>query len=177
MDVKYSVIKSNRKTVAIEINSKCEVIVRVPKNLTEKYIASFVLKNEKWIINNLNKCEQRRKNAEKYKIGESEKSQYISLAKEYLPKKTEYWSEITGLKPSSVKITSAEKRYGSCNGKNGICYSYRLMAYPEELIDYVIVHELAHIKHKNHGKQFYEFIEKFIPDYRNRERLLKHKGE
>lgn len=177
MDIKYSIIKSNRKTLAIEINSKCEVIVRIPFVYDEKNVPSFLLKHEKWIRDNLVKCEQRRKNAEKYNIDESEKSRYISLAKEYLPKRTEYWSVITGLKPTSVKITSAEKRYGSCNGKNGICYSYRVMAYPEEIIDYVIVHELAHIKHKNHGKQFYNLIEKYLPDYKSCEKILKHKGE
>ena len=78
-----------------------------------------------------------------------------------------------GLNPTGIKITSAEKRFGSCNGKNSICYSWRLMQYPAEAIDYVVVHELAHIKHKNHGKEFYRLIENFLPDYKNREKLLK----
>ncbi|MEG1614194.1 MAG: M48 family metallopeptidase, partial [Oscillospiraceae bacterium] len=76
--------------------------------------------------------------------------------------------------PTAVKITSAEKRFGSCSGKNSLCFSYRLMQYPQDAIDYVIVHELAHIKHKNHSKNFYELIEQYMPDYKERNAILKN---
>ena len=78
-----------------------------------------------------------------------------------------------GLEPTGVKITSAKKRFGSCSAKNSICYSWRLMLYSKEAIDYVVVHELAHIAHKNHGPQFYALIEKYLPDYKEREKLLR----
>lgn len=172
----YDVIKTKRKTLALEITTEGKVIVRSPLRCNDKIIEAFVLKHDDWIRRNLEKCEQRRKNAEPFEINEADRDKYICLAKEYLPKRTAYWSNITGLTPSYIKITSAQKRYGSCNGKNGICYSYRVMAYPEKAIDYVIVHELAHIKHKNHGTEFYKLIEKYLPDYREYEKILKHKG-
>ena len=78
-----------------------------------------------------------------------------------------------GLKPSSVKITSAEKRFGSCSSKNGLCFSWRLLAYPTAAVEYVVVHELAHIKHHNHSPAFYALIEKYMPDYKERQKLLK----
>ena len=78
-----------------------------------------------------------------------------------------------GLKPKGVKITSAKKRFGSCSANDSICYSWRLMLYPKEAIDYVVVHELAHIVHKNHGQGFYSLIEKYLPDYKERENLLR----
>ena len=78
-----------------------------------------------------------------------------------------------GVKPTGIKITSAKKQIGSCSGKNSICYSWGLMQYAPEAIDYVVVHELAHIIHKNHGKDFYKLIEKYLPDYKKREKLLK----
>lgn len=173
----YDIIRTKRKTLALEITSEGRVIVRSPVKCSDKIIEAFVLRHDEWIKRNLKKCEERRRNAEIFKINDDDRGKYIRLAKEYLPERTAYWSDITGLKPSYVKITSAEKRYGSCNGKNGICYSYRVMAYPEKAIDYVIVHELAHIKHKNHGAEFYKLIEKYLPDYREREKILKHKGE
>lgn len=77
------------------------------------------------------------------------------------------------LYPTALKITSAKTRFGSCSGKDSICFSYLLMRYPDEAIDYVVVHELAHIKHKNHSKAFYTLIEKYLPDYKEREKLLK----
>ena len=77
------------------------------------------------------------------------------------------------LKPAGIKITSAQKRFGSCSGKNSICYSWRLMLYPPEAIDYVVVHELAHIVHKNHSAKFYALVAKYLPDYKERENLLR----
>ena len=74
---------------------------------------------------------------------------------------------------TGIKITSARKRFGSCNGKNSLCFSCLLMLYPKEAIECVVVHELAHIKHHNHSPSFYGFIDRVMPDYRIRESLLR----
>lgn len=94
-------------------------------------------------------------------------------AKSVLPKLTEKFAEKMNVNYGTVKITSAKKRFGSCSVKNNICYSYILMEYPYEAIEYVVVHELAHTIHHNHSREFYNFIEKFLPDYKEREKLLK----
>ena len=78
-----------------------------------------------------------------------------------------------GLVPAGIKITSARTRFGSCSGKNSICFSWRLMLYPPEAIDYVIVHELAHIRHHDHSPAFYALIEQHLPDWKVRMKLLK----
>ena len=78
-----------------------------------------------------------------------------------------------GVQPAGIAITGARKRFGSCSGKNRICFSWRLMAYPEAAIDYVVVHELAHIRHKNHGPDFYAFVQEILPDWRERRALLR----
>ena len=78
-----------------------------------------------------------------------------------------------GLVPAGIKITSARTRFGSCSGKNSICFSWRLMLYPPEAIDYVIVHELAHIRHHDHSPAFYALIEQYLPDWKVRMKLLK----
>ena len=85
----------------------------------------------------------------------------------------EYYSDIMNLKPTGVKITKAKKRFGSCNDKNSLCFSCFLMSYPMEAVDYVVVHELAHIKHHNHGREFYDLIRSYMPDYKEREKILK----
>jgi predicted metal-dependent hydrolase len=94
-------------------------------------------------------------------------------AKVYFTDKTEYFANIMELKYGRIKITSAQKRYGSCSSEGNICYSYRLMMYPPEVRDYVIVHELAHLKEMNHSKKFYDIIAAVLPDYKRRRRLLK----
>lgn len=74
---------------------------------------------------------------------------------------------------TGIKITSAKTRYGSCSAKNSLCFSLYLMQKPLYAVDYVIVHELAHTVHHNHGKDFYKLIEKYMPDYKDRISVLK----
>lgn len=175
--MEYELIRSKRKTISIEVRNGGEIIVRAPLRSNEKVINAFIEKNSDWLKKAVEKSLRRQELASRYEIKEEDISFYKTKAKEYLPERTWYWSKITGLVPSYVHITSAKKRFGSCNGKNGICFSYRLMAYDEKVIDYVILHELSHIKHKDHSKAFYSFIYQFMPDYKNRENILKHKGE
>ena len=78
-----------------------------------------------------------------------------------------------GVTPTGLKITTARKRYGSCSGKNSLCFSCFLMNCPEEAIDLVVVHELCHIREKNHGPRFYALLEQYLPDYKERKKLLK----
>ena len=127
-------------------------------------------KHEKWIEKHTKLKKER---AEKYNISEENETVLKEKALPYIRARTEFYAKIMGVKPTGIKITSAKKRFGSCSGKDSICYSWRLMLYPPEAIDYVVVHELAHITHKNHGKEFYKLIEKILPDYKKREKLLK----
>ena len=94
-------------------------------------------------------------------------------AKAYLPSRVSFYSKQMGLFPTGVKITSARSRWGSCSGKNSLCFSFRLMLLPDDLMDYVIVHELAHIKEKNHSARFYAVVAEYLPDYKQRISALK----
>ena len=96
-----------------------------------------------------------------------------AAARDHIPKRVEYYAALMGLRPAWVKITGAKKRFGSCGPENGLCFAWRLMRYPEAAIDYVVVHELAHIVHKNHSPAFYKLIERYLPDWRERMALLK----
>ena len=98
----------------------------------------------------------------------------MKSAKNVLPDKVAYYAEIMGLKYGRITITSAKHRFGSCSSKGNLSFSYRLMMYPEAAIDYVVVHELAHIVEMNHSKAFYAVIEKVLPDYKERIKLLKN---
>lgn len=171
--MEYEVIRSKRKTLAMEVNIDGKITVRVPLKCSAKAIEAFVAGNRDWLEKALIKAQSRRDRKSQFAVPEGKEDFYRQKAKEYLPLRTSYWSKIMGLTPSYVHITGAEKRFGSCNGRNGICFSFRLMTYPEKVIDYVIIHELAHIKHKNHSAEFYALIAKFMPDYKVYEKILK----
>lgn len=166
----YKLIRSNRKTIELSIDEDFIPLVKAPLKMSIEDIDSFVAKHEKWIKR---QTAAKKQNAERFNISDEEKALLKSRALPYLTAKTNLFASKMGVKPTGIKITSAKKRFGSCNADNSICYSWRLMLYPEEAIDYVVVHELAHINYKNHSKEFYLFISKFLPDYKNREKLLK----
>lgn len=166
----YKLIRSKRKTTAIEITKGCEIIVRAPLFQSQKTIENFVREKSAWIEKALEKQSLRQ---DKFSISEQEAERLKVLAKKIIPQKVEYFSSLTGLVPTAVKITSAKTRFGSCSGKNSICFSLYLVQYPDEAIDYVVLHEIIHIKHHNHSKRFWNELEKYMPDYKKRRQLLK----
>ena len=169
--MEYELIKSRkRRTIEMSINDEGKLVVRAPQNTAKSEIDAFVEKHRLWAEKHMKLKKERIK---KYSVSPEEEENIKKNALPYLKERTEYFSAIMGLEPTGVKITSAKKRFGSCSAKNSICYSWRLMLYPKEAIDYVVVHELAHIAHKNHSSQFYALIEKYIPDYKEREKLLR----
>ncbi|MBR5514834.1 MAG: M48 family metallopeptidase [Clostridia bacterium] len=170
--IKYTLIRSNRKTLAIEVNAKLEVIVRSPLFATQRSIDEFVNKHSSWIKKSIEKQENRNKTRLPEPTTE-EISAFKRKAKQLLPLKTSYFAGIMDVKVKSVKITSAKKRLGSCSYDGRICYSWRVMMYPERVIDYVIIHELAHIKVHNHSKSFYSLVGSYCPDYREIEKIIK----
>jgi predicted metal-dependent hydrolase len=80
-------------------------------------------------------------------------------AKQYLPKRTSELAELHDIKTNDIKVRNNKTRWGSCSGKNNINLNIHLMRLPDELIDYVVLHELAHIKHKNHSKHYWTYLE------------------
>ena len=169
----YKVIRSDRRTLAIEITKALEVLVRAPKRATDEEIRLAVEKNAAWIKKHLEVRRLRNEAHTAYELTDGEIAQLTALARQVIPPKVAHFAKLMGVKPASVKVTSAQSRFGSCSGQNGLCFSYILMRYPDAAIDYVVVHELAHIKHHNHSKSFWTLVGKYLPDYKEREKLLK----
>ncbi|MDE7261293.1 MAG: M48 family metallopeptidase [Oscillospiraceae bacterium] len=167
----YELIRSARKTLALEVTRDCRVVVRAPMRTSKKQIEAFVSGHADWIEAHMDIQRKRRENHPE--PTPEEREAYIRRAKAELPPKVEKYSAVMGLYPTGITITGAERRFGSCSGKNRICFSWRLMRYPEEAIDYVVVHELAHIRHKDHSKAFYACVEQVLPDWRERRKLLR----
>lgn len=168
MDVK--IIRSKRKTLSLSVDDELNAVVRAPFYVATEKINEFVSDNSVWLEKAVKRKEAQLK---KYDLSDAEIEELINQAKKIIPQRVEYYSSIMNLKPTGVKITKAKKRFGSCNGRNSLCFSCFLMQYSIDAIDYVVVHELAHIRHHNHSKEFYALISTYMPDYKEREKLLK----
>lgn len=170
--IMFKLIRSKRKSISIEINTDLEVIVRAPLSMKKEEIDKFIHDHRDWIEKHKEIQKKRFANRppepDEYEIADLKRR-----AMEVLPRKVAYFSRIMDVDAKSVKITSAKKRLGSCSSENGICFSYRVMLYDDDIIDYVVIHELAHIKEHNHSKRFYDIVRRYCPDYKDRERRIK----
>lgn len=177
--MKVTVIRSNRKTIAIQVNPDMTVIVRAPKRATEKDIERILLEKDKWI----------KKHIEQFKISKAENGargikpltsdeirKLADEALEYIPERVEHFAKIVGVDYGRITIRNQKTRWGSCSSKGNLNFNCLLMLTPPEVIDYVVVHELCHRKEMNHSKAFWSEVEKVIPDYKKRERWLKVEG-
>lgn len=98
---------------------------------------------------------------------------YKQEAQRIIPSIVDKYSDIMKLYPTSLKYRKNKRTWGSCNYKNGLNFNTLLAKFPLEVIEYVVIHELAHIKHKNHSRSFWDLVEKYCFDYKRREELLK----
>ena len=166
------IIRSDRKTISLEISPELEVIVRAPLRMKQKDIDRFINDHRGWIEKHIELRKQRKANRPPEPTPK-ETEELKLKAKAVLPGKVFFFSKIMSVEPKGVKITSAEKRLGSCSARDTLCFSYRVMLYDEDIIDYVVIHELAHIKEHNHSKRFYDIVKHYCPDYKDRERRIR----
>ncbi len=101
---------------------------------------------------------------------------YKKKGYEIIRERVNHYALKYGFRYNNIKITGANKRWGSCSFKGNLNFSWRLIMAPLPIIDYVVVHELSHTKEKNHGKKFWRIVSSIIPDYKEKERWLKLKG-
>lgn len=169
--MEYKIIRHHkRKRIMITVSPLGEVTVKAGIFTSDKYIEAFVNSKKGWIE------KQQKYFADKYHHRiQVTKEERDSLKKQFLPIMEELvfkYSRIMNVTVKSVKITVAEKRWGSCGRDGAICFSYRAALVSQKCREYLVVHELCHIKHFNHSKDFYNEIEKYIPDYRDAEKEL-----
>ena len=169
----YELIRSSRRTLGLEVTADLRVVVRAPHRCSKREIERFVASHEGWIARHLVTQRERAAAAAARQVTPEEEARLRALAAEVIPQRVAYYSAQMGLVPTGVRITGAEKRFGSCSSKNSLCFSWRLMQYPPEAIDYVVVHELAHIRHHNHSAAFHALVAKYLPDHRERRALLR----
>ena len=169
--MEYTLIRSKRKTLAIEITREAKLVVRAPLRCSKDQIERFLTEKQGWIESHLAKMEAR--NRAHPEPTAAEEAALRQKAKAVLPPLVAHWAAVMDVEPAGITITGARTRFGSCSPKNRLSFSFRLMNYPPEAVEYVVVHELAHIRHKHHGPAFYRDVEQILPDWRARNAMLK----
>lgn len=177
--MKVTVIRSNRKTVAIQVNSDLSVTVRAPRSASEKDIEEILKKKEAWISKHIEKIKKTKERLEAESTEKLTREKVIALAEEALkiiPARVEYFAKVIGVTYGKITIRNQKTRWGRCSSKGNLNFNCLLMLAPPEVLDYVVVHELCHRKQMNHSKAFWLEVEKVLPDYKEARKWLKEEG-
>ncbi len=212
------IIRSRRKTIALQVSHDARLIVRVPFSTSEKLIRKIIYEKRSWILKKQEEAKEKYKkvyskefvNGEGFLfLGNSYKLYVVDnvefslifnnenffLSRKLLNKAKEIfikwykkqaykkiseriaiYSKISGINYNKLKITNARKRWGSCSSNGNLNFTWRLIMAPLQVIDYVIVHELVHIKERNHSKNFWNKVRIILPYYETQKKWLKKNG-
>ncbi|MGN1141792.1 MAG: M48 family metallopeptidase [Oliverpabstia sp.] len=169
--MEYQWVRSNRKTTAIQINEKGDIIVRSPYSVSRRKVEQMLREKQDWIEKH-QKAIKDRENSRR-EITEQERREGIERAKQILPARIQYYAKIMGVTYGKVTLREQKTRWGSCSSKGNLNFNWKLALMPDEILDYVVVHELAHRIEMNHSDKFWKIVEEVLPDYRERRKWLK----
>ena len=152
--IQYEITYSKIKNVYIQIKDG-KVYIKAPKRITKKELEKIIEKKTEWINKNLEKSKK-----EKNALYTEEQFKQI------IQKNANELIKTTGLVPNQIRIRKIKYAWGSCSQNKNITINYNLIKYSEQAIKYVILHELCHLKYMNHSKDFWNLVEKYMPDYK-----------
>ena len=192
--IPYTLVKSSRRrTIAIQIGNSGKMTVRCPYYMGKWIVDGVLREKQDWIsknylesvqstsidgsFNNSDDCTDDNLRVPSRK---PEDPVLVNKHKKYARKiftaKVAYYHQFTGGNYTSITIRDQKTRWGSCSGRGTLSFNWRLILAPPEILDYVVVHELCHLTHMNHSKEFWGKVESVIPDYKVRRKWLKENG-
>ena len=177
--VDIEVRRSRRRSIGLEVRPDGSVILRVPNRLPKRDALAFLQTKEAWLRKCLDQVEERESFAETAgleSLTEDELSALTKAARAYFTEKCAWLAPVVGVDYGRISIRHQKTRWGSCSTKGNLNFNCLLMLAPEDVRDYVVVHELCHRKEMNHSSAFWAEVARVVPDYREKERWLKENG-
>ena len=172
----YTVVRSNRKKIALELSPK-GLVIKAPYAATDEQIAQVVKEKADWIAKHQAMIEEAlRSRAPVEKLTMDEIRELADKALKVIPERVAYYAPLVGVTYTRITVRNQRTRWGSCSSQGGLNFNCLLMLMPPDVMDSVIVHELCHLKEPNHSERFYAEVLRVFPDYRKCEKWLKENG-
>ena len=171
--MEYELIRSRRKTLALQLKPDGTVLVRAPLLAPRWKIESFLREHEDWVE------KQREKLSPAIRAEKLSAEELAALKKQARPvflARTAYYAPLVGVRYERVTVRSQRSKWGSCSVRGGLNFNCLLLLAPEEVLDYVVVHELCHLLEMNHSPRFWDEVRRVLPDYERARRWLRKNG-
>lgn len=173
MMFEYKIKNARRaKGVRITIYADSRVTVTKPRWVTKKFAKEFVSEREDWIVKQIQKNKDNPKNI-LAQYGDKEFKENKEKARMLVEEKLKEINSFYDFAYDKVSVRNQRTRWGSCSSKGNLSFNFKIIYLPEDLQDYLIAHEICHLKHMNHGKDFWDCVGIAIPDHLEKARRLK----
>ena len=173
MDIPYTLIRSDRKTIAIHITQDGEVEVRCPRRCSRREAEAFLVSKQDWIARHLKALAER---PELPRLSREALRNLAEQAAAVLPERVRQFAEQIGVSYGRITVRCQKTRWGSCSSQGNLNFNCLLMLTPPQIQDYVVIHELCHRKHMDHSPEFWAEVQQHCPDYRDCRKWLKENG-
>ena len=175
-DIEYTLVRSGRKTLGIEIAPDGRVTVRAPYAAPQRQIEAMLREKAAWIARAQARAAQRQQTAALAPLTREELRALGRQAAEYLPQRAAHYARLLGVDYGRITVRAQRTRWGSCSAQGHLSFNCLLMLAPGEVIDSVVVHELCHRKEMNHSERFYAEVLRAFPEYEKWNAWLKKNG-
>lgn len=171
-------VRSSRKTLAVQIRADGTVIARAPLRMSKDRILCFLSEKASWIRMQQGKMQERENMRQQARIhlDAAREKELRERAKSVLAQRTAYFARQVGVTYGRITVRDQKTRWGSCSQTGNLNFNFRLILAPPEVLDYVVVHELCHRRQMNHSAQFWQEVAQVLPDYRKRKAWLTENG-
>jgi len=170
--VEYKVVRSSRRSVALQISKDASLIVRCHHRFPLDEIERIITEKAEWILRKIEVMKAKLLQKPHFEF----KDEHKIMALELFNNRAQYFASRIGLCYSKVRTTNAKSRWGSCGPTGTLSFNWHLIAAPMEVVDYVVAHEVCHLSERNHSKRFWEKVASIFPDYKKSRKWLKENG-
>ena len=170
-------IRSRRKTLSVQVRADGAVVVRAPLLTPRSEIERFLGKHTDWIARQIQIREAAAEEAARIpRLDEGQMKVLTAQARKDLTARAAFFAARMGVSYGRIAIRHQKSKWGSCSSKGNLNFNCLLMLTPEYVRDYVVVHELSHLRHMNHSREFWDEVGRVLPDYRVARKWLKENG-
>ena len=178
LSISCRLIRSDRRSLGLEIRKisegGAELLIRAPRRMKIAYIEGFINEKERWITEKYLAALVEKPRPQMMEIPKYVTEQWLRTeGAERFQQKTAFWAARMKVTYGRITIRDQKTRWGSCSSRGNLNFNWRLLLMPERVMDYVIVHELAHRREMNHSAAFWQIVETYLPDYRERRQRLR----